>query len=144
MMTSLKIYCWVLCLHALMLLVGHQREHLACKKLTDEMLMWLSVWSEVQMIYISYCPSPIISCIIKIQIGFTFLMPVYPRWPGKECWTGVLWWQNFETLSAFVSIGKVIGKSLSLVAPFWLSCSRWSVLCFTVHTHSVMLWCYVV
>jgi len=37
---------------ALTLLVGHQDEHLACKKLSDEVLAWLSVWSEVQMICI--------------------------------------------------------------------------------------------
>jgi len=33
---------------ALMLLVGHQQEHLVC----GEVLAWLSVWSEVQMICI--------------------------------------------------------------------------------------------
>jgi len=32
----------------LMLLVGWQEEHLACKKLSDEVLAWLCVWSEVQ------------------------------------------------------------------------------------------------
>jgi len=32
---------------ALTLLVGRQEEHLACKNLTDEVLAWLSVWSEV-------------------------------------------------------------------------------------------------
>jgi len=37
----------------LTLLVGHQQEHPACKKqLSDEVLAWLSVWSEVQMICI--------------------------------------------------------------------------------------------
>jgi len=36
---------------ALTLLVGHQEEHPACKKnLSDEVLEWLSVWREVQMI----------------------------------------------------------------------------------------------
>jgi len=35
---------------ALTLLVGHQEEHPACKKLSDEVLAWLCVWSEVQMI----------------------------------------------------------------------------------------------
>jgi len=39
----------------------------ACKKLSDEVLAWLSVCSEVQMI----C-HPIISCFIKIQIGLPF------------------------------------------------------------------------
>ena len=33
---------------ALMLLVGRQEGHLACKKLRSEVLAWLSVWSEVQ------------------------------------------------------------------------------------------------
>ena len=43
----------LLCFSALALLVGQQEEHLACKKLSDgEMLAWLSVWSEVQMICI--------------------------------------------------------------------------------------------
>jgi len=37
---------------ALTLLVGHQQEHLACKKLSDEVLAWVSVWSKVQMISI--------------------------------------------------------------------------------------------
>jgi len=30
----------------LTLLVGRQEEHLACKKLSDEALHWLSVWGE--------------------------------------------------------------------------------------------------
>jgi len=33
---------------ALMLLVGWQEGHPACKKLSGGMLAWLSVWSEVQ------------------------------------------------------------------------------------------------
>jgi len=33
---------------ALMLLVGQQERHLACKKLSGGMLAWLSVWGEVQ------------------------------------------------------------------------------------------------
>ena len=33
---------------ALTLLVGCQEEHPACKKMGGEVLVWLSVWSEVQ------------------------------------------------------------------------------------------------
>ena len=47
------------------------------KKMNDEVLAWLSVWNEVQMICIwsSWCRChPIISCLIKIQIGLTFLV----------------------------------------------------------------------
>jgi len=32
---------------ALTLLVGQQEGHLACKKLSGEVLAWLSVWGEV-------------------------------------------------------------------------------------------------
>jgi len=38
--------------NALTLLFGCQKEHPTCKKLSDEVLAWLSVWSEVQMICI--------------------------------------------------------------------------------------------
>ena len=37
---------------ALALLVGRQERHLACKNLSDGVLAWLSVWSEMQMICI--------------------------------------------------------------------------------------------
>jgi len=37
---------------SLTLLVGRQEEHLACKNLSDEVLVWLSVWSEVQIVCI--------------------------------------------------------------------------------------------
>ena len=52
----LRIFLSVLMLlvafSALTLLVGHQEEHPACKKLSDEVLAWLFVWSKVQMICI--------------------------------------------------------------------------------------------
>jgi len=50
---------------ALTLLVGRHEEHPACKKLSDEVLAWLSIWSEVQTICIwsSWCHwHPIFSC----------------------------------------------------------------------------------
>jgi len=72
---------------ALTLLVGCQEEHLACKTLSDEMLVWFSVCSEVQMICMwsswFHC-HPIISCFIKIQIDLTFLVLAYPSCHGKE------------------------------------------------------------
>ena len=55
----------------LTLLVGRQKGHLACKKLTGEVLAWLSIWSEVQMpLLLTVC------CFSKIQIGFSFLVRV--------------------------------------------------------------------
>jgi len=38
----------LLAFSALMLLVGRQEGHPACKKTSGEVLAWLSVWSEVQ------------------------------------------------------------------------------------------------
>jgi len=35
---------------ALTLSVGRQQEHPACKKLSGDVLVWLSVWSEVQIV----------------------------------------------------------------------------------------------
>jgi len=46
-----RVYCLVLLTHAfsaLTLLVGWQDGHPACKKLSGEVLAWLTVWSEVQ------------------------------------------------------------------------------------------------
>jgi len=45
-------YLVIIAFSAFTLLVGHQEEHTACKKLSDDELLWLSVWSEVQMICI--------------------------------------------------------------------------------------------
>ena len=60
---------------------------LACKKLSEEVLVWLSVYSKVQMISIwtSWCHChPIISCFIKIQTGLTSPVTACPRCAGKE------------------------------------------------------------
>jgi len=58
-----------------MLLVWRQEGHSACKNLSGEVLAWLSVWSEVQMIcmWSSWCHChPIISCSSKIQNDLHF------------------------------------------------------------------------
>jgi len=41
-----KLFC------ALIVLVGHREEHPACKRLSDDLLAWLSVSSKVQRICI--------------------------------------------------------------------------------------------
>jgi len=71
----LLLNCYMSVFSALMLLVGRQEEHPASKTLSGEVLAWLSVWSEVQMICIwsSWCHChPIISCSSKIQNGLPF------------------------------------------------------------------------
>jgi len=71
---------------ALTLLVGRQEGHPACKKLSGDVLAWLSVCSEVQTcICHLLMPLPLtVSCFSKIQIGFTFLVPAHPGSPRKR------------------------------------------------------------
>ena len=53
---SISGSCIASAFSALTLLVGRQEEHPACKKLSSEVLAWLSVWSEVQTcIWPSWC-----------------------------------------------------------------------------------------
>jgi len=54
-------------------MVGWQEGHPVCKKLSGEVLSWLSVWGEVQ---ICIWPS-------KIQIGFAFLVLAHLGSPGQ-------------------------------------------------------------
>jgi len=58
----------------LTLLVGRQEGHLACKKLSNGVLAWLSVWSEMQdadLHMAQLMPLPLtVSCFSKIQDWF--------------------------------------------------------------------------
>jgi len=83
----LSVILLLIAFSALKLLLWHQEEHLACKKLNDDVLAWLSAWNKVQMICIwsTWCRChPIIFCFIKIQIHLTVMVPAYPGCPGKE------------------------------------------------------------
>jgi len=70
---------------ALTLLVGWKEGHPACKKLSGGMLVWLSVWSKVQLMTVPLT----VSCFSKILIGFTFLIPAHPVVPEKGLLKGV-------------------------------------------------------
>jgi len=47
MYVCMYVCMYVLAFSALMLLVGRQEGHPACKKLSGGVLAWLSAWSEV-------------------------------------------------------------------------------------------------
>ena len=65
-----------------LMLLGGKKGIRPVKKLSGGVLAWLSVWSEVQTcIRPSWCHWH--SCFGKIQIGFTFLVPVHLGSPGK-------------------------------------------------------------
>jgi len=79
-----------LAFNALMLLVGQQEGHSACKKLSGGMLVWLCVWVKVQIcIWPSWCHCHSLSltpvnpdwfCLP----GFTFLVPAHSGNPGQN------------------------------------------------------------
>jgi len=74
---SVLWHCWL----------GIKKSIRHVKKLSNEILAWLSVWTDVQMICIwsSWCQCHlIISCFVRIQIGLTFLVAAHPGCPGKE------------------------------------------------------------
>jgi len=60
-----------------MLLIGWQEGHPACKKLNGEVLVWLSLerYADLNMVQLMSLPLTV-SCFSKIEIGFTFLVPV--------------------------------------------------------------------
>jgi len=70
----------------LTLLVGRQEGHPACKKLSDGVLAWLSVWNKGADLHMAQLmPLPLtVSCFSKIQIGFTFLVLADLGSPGQR------------------------------------------------------------
>ena len=75
---------------ALMLLVGRQEGHPACKKLSKlgaGVVTCLERGADLHMAQLMPLPLTV-SCFSKIQIGFTFLVPVHLGRPGKGPITG--------------------------------------------------------
>jgi len=111
--------------------LGIRKIILSLKKLSDEVLAWLSVSNELQMICIwsSWCHChPTISCFIKIQIRLTFLVPAYPGCHGKEAAKRVSFCLCLSVcLSVFLSVSrhekmeKQIGKHCIVLLLSFLS-----------------------
>ena len=65
-------------------------------------------------------PNPIISCVIEIQTGFTFLVLAYPGCPGKEAVNGLVVVVVLvvvvilDCLQCFDTVGWVAGRASSL------------------------------
>jgi len=76
--------CYVSC-SALTLLVGRQEQHPGCKKISDEVLVWLSVWSEVQIVCIWSLPSQTPSLLRHLNPDWFYLaLTGLPRLSGKR------------------------------------------------------------
>ena len=70
---------------ALMLLVGWQEGHPACKKLSGGVGIVISLQRGADFHTAQLMPLPLtVSCFSKIQIGFTFLVPAHDGSPGKR------------------------------------------------------------
>jgi len=90
------------------------------KNLSDEVLVWLSVWNEVQIICIwfSGCHChPIISCFIKIQAGLTLQMLAYPGSPGKEAvkWPSKEWVIKWCACTRYQPICLILPPSTTIM-----------------------------
>jgi len=56
---------------ALILLVGHQEEHLDCKNLSDEVLVWLSIRSEVHDLHmVQLMPMPPHHLLLHLNVNW--------------------------------------------------------------------------
>ena len=64
---------------ALTLLVGRQEGHPACKKLSGEVLAWLSVWSEVQT---CICPADATATHSLASVQSRLVLPFW-YWPTQ-------------------------------------------------------------
>ena len=88
--TGTYLFIWFLVINfafsALMLLVGRQEGHPACKKTEwccAGMVICLDRDAVLHMAQLMPLPLTI-SCFSRIQIGFTFLVPAHPGSPGKR------------------------------------------------------------
>jgi len=110
-------WCWCYCItgafSALMLLVGWQEWHPACKKLGGGMLAWLSVWGEVQICIWPcwcHCHSPSLASVKSKLV----LVPAHPGnpgqspvgrkmnvcvWPYDRCLAFTLFWRMVKCIS---------------------------------------------
>jgi len=66
---------------------------------------------------------PIVSCFVKIQIGLTFLVPGYPRYPAKEAVSvGIVSCKLIVNCKSYIE--TLASVSLEILPPF--CCNSWS------------------
>jgi len=85
---------------ALMLLVGCQEGHAACKKTEwwgAYVVVCLERGADLHMIQLMPLPLTV-SCFSKILIGFTFLVPAHPCSPGQRALNGCVYVSGIETV----------------------------------------------
>jgi len=87
--TSVLWYCWC----------GIRRASALKKVLSDELLAWSSVWSEVQIICIwsiwCHC-HPVISCFIEVENGLPFWCRLTQMSWNRGSWTNVVGYTSYS------------------------------------------------
>ena len=96
-------------------LVGRQEERPACKNLSDEVLAWLSVWNEYQIICIFMVQlmplPPVISCFSKNSDWFNLSGAGLLRLSWKRgCQVGLLSFMFILKTSTFIYLHRVSKK----------------------------------
>ena len=128
---SVLWHCWL----------GDRKGIRSVKKLSGGVLAWLSIWSEVQTcIWRSWCHCHSLSLAsVKIQIGFTFLVPAHLGSPGQRavkrvCVCVCLWtclWTRHEQQWTLVKrwtqplLSQWLGSKICLLV--FLSGAKWQV-----------------
>jgi len=79
-----KCYKYLFAFSALMLLVGRQEGHPACKKTEQWGAGMVICLERVADLHMAQLMPLTVSCFSKIQIGFTFLVPAHPGIPGQR------------------------------------------------------------
>ena len=97
--------------------------------MSDEVLAWLSVWNEMQMICIwsnlCHCHS-IMSCFIKIHIGLIFLVLACLGCTGKEAVKCEAVYHSLCLIKLLIVNDKLpCFECLFLLLAYWLSFGRW-------------------
>jgi len=107
---------------ALMLLVGRQEGHPACKKLSGEVLAWLSVWSEVQTcIWPSLCHCHSLSLasvksrlVLPFWYRLTRVVPNKGPLNGCVCVAGLDYNNVLYTFSGLEGLLAVVGLEVTM------------------------------
>jgi len=115
----IKLYCWseLIGFSALILLVGCQEEHTACKVMRC-LHGYLSA-ARCKLFACGPADTVATTCFVKIQNGLTSLVPAYPDHPGKEAvkWVSICW---LELLLSSCS------AEMSVSARMWYRAARHS------------------
>ena len=128
------------CLQYFEALVGWQEGHPACKKLSDEVLAWLSVWSEVQtstQFSWCHCHSPSLASVksrlvLPFWYRLTRVVPDKGPLNGCVCVCVCVWWLIVNLCSP--------SNSAFHQTRDWSSCDCWLQLDI-VRTTRWLRWC---